>query len=468
MLTHKYMFKLFLYQLLVISVLVGGCQNQSEAQWSRPELIVSYLPGDTIFYEFPNVAVSDSGIFIACVKYTWKTAKENIDVVYIQRTNGTWSLPATIAPQFRSRSNPIIRIGKDNALHLVWGEDIKNVGYIDFFTEIYYATNNGNGWSKPLPLYKIDSVSAIQKRWTVSLPRNIAIDDRNDIYVTFRVDSTALNSRSFAGGRLFKRKSGMWSESNFIFPSGSNYIESDGERLYTTYLTGARGIPGIDANSVFISVSSSGGLNWSPMPRDTIQGTLVSRSGVNPAHGPIILTNRQGRVHLLWEQVLDARISEFFTQDVWHSYSDDAGVTWSSPKTISQAIKGKFISRLQAVIDKNGQLHVLTQTSDSLKPPYNINYITWRNGQWQEPALLRRGFCVSPVIAVDKSDKLHIVWRDEVVRPWGLYYMSSTIAASSAPELATDKPQSFQLFQNYPNPFNPSIADERRRIAKNI
>jgi hypothetical protein len=187
----------------------------------------------------------------------------------------------------------------------------------------------------------------------------------------------------------------------------------------------------------------------------TVQAALANNrpgNGLGNAYPSIATGNSADELLVVWQQweddgaggivLLDAAFGggtvQIFATDIWGSYSNDGGVTWSDPFFVAG---NPAESDIYPILPE----HFLWNTTmDSIYIDLNYMYDT-------NPG--------TSVFATPNSDPSEALW----------YYERAVVPAVPAGAIAGNVSvvDGFQLAQNYPNPFNPStnIKFELKKTA---
>ncbi len=456
-----------MFRLISITLFIFvGCQNHSEAQWSRPELIVRDSLSPELYINAslnsPRIAVTDSALFVAMISVRSNLIRDPLEVLLSTRKNGQWSELFNVSKTTSFSFNPTFAVDNNGAIQMLWQEqlwEIPDTTRPRSPTHLFYVNRKNGVWSQPVSLFSLDCTRAQNSSTSSFETLNDAVMDESGVF-HLAIKLSQNNSNPTVNGILYLRcENGQWSAPVHVHDGGGTPqvgAAPDGT-IYIAFIEPdfSPGLSPPQFASVFVTKSTDNGKTWS-------SPSLVHRAGSKPTGRPSVFIDKRGKVHVIFlKSYTDNQVIGNDGVGIWHSISDDGGRTWSAPDTVSRAFQpaSVFFNVLRGTIDSSGQLHLLALAQKSIFDPTPITYFTWRNGRWAEPIQLD-AVCFGEVrvfdIVADAKGKIHIVWVEKGRTPRGIYYMSSTIATSTVPESAVDKPQSFQLFQNYPNPFNPS------------
>jgi len=123
---------------------------------------------------------------------------------------------------------------------------------------------------------------------------------------------------------------------------------------------------------------------------------------------PSLAADKNGNVYLTWNS--DANPSAFQIY-----YSKYNGTSWSSPVAISSGNPDDNAWDSQITIDSSGNPHVAYNfiTSTSPADVYDIYYTKWNGSGWTAPITLSQAntFNLYPSITADLVGKVHVAWK---------------------------------------------------------
>ncbi len=247
-------------------------------------------------------------------------------------------------------------------------------------------------------------------------------------------------------------------------------------------------------NELFIGFASStnGGAQWSVNENifsvNGIQGTLASKQNIRVNGLPRIAVDKSGgqfhgRIYIITTQKnLSPAGSD---PDIILSYSDNKGVTWSSPRRVNNdALNNGKTQYFPAIhIDKLGGVNVLyyddrLTTNDSagvMLSRSNDGGQTWNeflvSDKYFRPEPiggLGQGYQGDNIDITSAGNKFFPVWMDNST---GVYQLKTSPFDIALVDNRDENVvlNNFVLNQNYPNPFNPStIISYRLAASSNV
>jgi len=173
--------------------------------------------------------------------------------------------------------------------------------------------------------------------------------------------------------------------------------------------------PGI--SEIYYKRSIDGGTTWGAVKR------LTWTSGWS--YYPTIAIDSSDHIHVVWEDYAPGNA------EIYHKKSTDGGTTWSANKRLTWTSDNSYVPVI--AIDSSDTLHVVwyDETSDNSEIYYKNSTdggTTWSTTQrltWTSD------FSYDPVMAIDSSDTLHVVWEDYLPGNDQLYYRRSADGGST-------------------------------------
>lgn len=201
--------------------------------------------------------------------------------------------------------------------------------------------------------------------------------------------------------------------------------------------------PGEQNPDIFAVRSADGGKTWTD-PVD-ISNTPT------PSNQPAVACGPDDSVHAVWIDTFSGPTHV----DVWHTFSTNAGKTWSNPEDISPT---PGISSEPAItIGKDGTIHsAWVDTTSGVTHP-DIFYVRYAGGAWTQPVDVSHTFkvCTYPCMATGPKSRVYLCWQDNSKKEhaadiwcaiagksakWGkALNISNTPGVSSEPAIAADQ-----------------------------
>jgi hypothetical protein len=203
-----------------------------------------------------------------------------------------------------------------------------------------------------------------------------------------------------------------------------------------TFTTGGSGNPAVVVDStgrvnvfweeyitskaaIFGKTSQDGGASWSTAKR-------LSWTSGNNARPAAAAVDSYGSIHLVWQ---DETAGNW---EIYYRNSSDRGASWSTSKRLTWTSGGSQDASVAA--DSSGNKIYVSWEDDS-SGDYEIYFKKSTDGgaSWSGNKRLTwsSGDSSGPIIVVDASDKIHLVWQDSAPGNSEIYYKRSTDAGTS-------------------------------------
>jgi BNR repeat-like domain len=135
---------------------------------------------------------------------------------------------------------------------------------------------------------------------------------------------------------------------------------------------------------------------------------------------PAMAIDSANTIHVVWEDSTPGNA------EIYHKRSTDGGATWSAAKRLTWS-SGES-ERPAVAIDGSDKIHLVWQ--DSTPGNYEIYYKSSKDGgaTWSATVnlSLTSGGSESPAVAVDSGNAVHLVWQDSTPGNWEIHYKKST------------------------------------------
>ncbi|OGD11389.1 MAG: hypothetical protein A2Y86_05830 [Candidatus Aminicenantes bacterium RBG_13_62_12] len=366
--------------------------------------------------------------------------------ILVQAAQADWTPAKRLTWTTGSSLFPAIAIDSSDAIHTVWRDDTP--GNLD----IYYkrSTDGGTSWgaakritwtsgNSSHPAMVVDSSDVIHVVWSDKTPGN------DEIYY----------KRSTDGGTSWgAAKRITWTSGNSYYPAmaldSSDAIHiawnddtpsSDDEIYYKRSTDGgtswgaAKRITWTSGLSLYpaMAIDSSDTIHivWQDYtPGDTaiyykkgtgggINWSAVERiTWTSDACEPAIAVDSSDTIHLVWYDYTPGHA------EIYYKKSADEGSTWSPAKRISWTSDGSYDPVI--AIDSGNTLHVVWD--NEILGNYEIYYKRSADGgtHWSAAQRLTwtSGYSSRPAMAVDSGNALHVVWHDDTPGNNEVYYKS--------------------------------------------
>jgi hypothetical protein len=317
----------------------------------------------------------------------------------MSKDGGTsWTAAERLSWNSGSSELPAIAVDVLDNLHVVWQDTTPRNG------EIYYkkSTDRGKSWS-----------ASQRITWTSgsSLDPAVPADPAGHIHLCW-ADETYRN------WEIYHKQSSdagtTWTEKKKLSTTlGRSWRPSMVSASAThVHVVWEDDTPDTDVPEVYYTKSTDGGDNWASNRRIT----YTSGGSLNPD----LAVDPFGDLHAVWEDWTPG------SYEIYYKKSTDGGATWTSAERLTWT---PDISRFADILaDPSGQLHVVWR--DRTPGNYEVYYRESTDGgiTWEAKRRLTWTFGESynPVIAVEASGALHVVWFDNTPGNYEIYYKKRT------------------------------------------
>ncbi len=278
-----------------------------------------------------------------------------------------------------------IVVDKDGNIHVVWTDDTDGEWGTD--REIMYANFTSSGWSN---ITVISDLFGWNDGWSVN-PR-IATDNDGNIHVVWDDDTN-----------------GEWG--------------TDREIMYANYTASGW------SNATVISDDITGWNNGG-------------------SYAPSIATDTNGNIHVVWTEDTDGE----WGTDEEIMYVNNTGTGWTNVTLISDDITNWNDGHSEypdIAVDKNGIVHVV--------------WHDWTTGAWggglSDPEIMYANYSASgvsntivisdvygwndleslyPKIVTDNNSVIHVIWEDQTIADWEIFYVNFTVSGWSNATVISD------------------------------
>ena len=403
---------------LILLIFVFVSIGVSQVQWGPDVRLTNHTYGGAITTGHGWCLAVDS---TSKVHMTWGDSRDTSFAIYYKMgSDTTWSADTMISffDPALSSLDPNLDIDSLGVLHVIWW--FMNTDVAD----LWYRQKNSFGWSSFIPVGR-----GIYPTGRADRAGNFHV-----VYV--RPDSTLTNPRVCY--QMRDRLSGWLPRETLTGDTiaiWSTCIAPDRSgRIHVVFLSNG---------SIFYRVKESG--LWSPTFQLTNGGTAVH---------PQIVSDSLSNVHLIWSDTRDGGRAELYykKKDV-SGWLPDLRLTFTQGSSDSASL----------AVDDTQNVHVVWVDSTDGLARRQLVYMAKRDTQWTSPQQLTnamRGRIRSPSLAVDREDRLHVVWSDsrDGAQWWNhdLFY-KATLGLSSVEGESWKKVSgvgALEVFPNKPNPFS--------------
>jgi hypothetical protein len=356
----------------------------------------------------------------------------------------TWSAPRTLFSDVWVRQ-PVPFVDSAGTVHVIFTTGVKRGEP----TALRYTRRTNGQWSEPVTLMESESVGS----------PSVTIDGQGYVHLLYGGRMGRLDYRRVHLSRIENPQA--WTRARVL--SGDQtfhaiiYATDDGQ-LHLLYAS--------RQHNVFHRSSPDGGLTWSDRHKVS---SLDAK--VQAADGPLVVRDRQGRLHAVWTQFMLPSgwppAGGFYSRSlndgrhwtaprqfaeanygqgrlavrgdelhlVWnslagigkrlHSWSKDGGETWTEPTVITRRISGGWTGPPGLAVDSAGTLHMITSVSGErgAQDIERIFHMQWDGTAWSEPELVSGGLGATssvegPTLAISDGNRLHVLCEADLTRLW--------------------------------------------------
>jgi len=345
-------------------------------------------------YSFGPVVAIDSSDTIHIVWYD--STPGAYEIYYKQSTTGgaSWSPAKRLTWTSGNSTDPAVAIDSAGALHIVWYDDTSGNN------EIYYkqSTTGGASWS---PVKRLTWTSGS------SADPAVAIDSAGALHIVWQ-ENTSGNDEIYAknssdGGTTWTAAKRLtWTSTDSRSPALA--IDSS-DIIYAVW---DDPLPG--NGEIYGKRSTDGGETWDATKR------LTWTSGWSS--NPDIAIAPPNTIHVVWSAEIPGDLELFYRR------SPDGGETWDATRQLTWNTEASSSPSIGT--DSANGVHIVW--TDYTPGDPEIYYrksadggTSWSAGQrltWTS------GNSYFPVLAIDSTNTVHVVWRDDLTGNIEIYYKS--------------------------------------------
>lgn len=470
---------------IIIFLCIITCANQDRhsikiaTEWSDPVLLFDYPDSSTI-RTFDADAYRGT---VSVVQQQFDTTEGGLNysrVLLVQQDSSLTARVDQLSSDHYPAEQPSLFRGYSDALHIFWGERRVDPDFeqwqdpmpFGLATSLIYTEINQQSVRTPKEVYKgkLSDFSFPRGGGELRLPAHIAGSATGRLYIVFgaeiKTDNTP-NSLISGVSFLSNNINGTWNEVQLLLdlrfsqtistsPYGSVVVPHIGAPPF---------LPGGDSNDLYVIASEDGGNTWN-------EEMHVFTGGEENLGFLYLESSTKGVFHLLWGQDQDSGYT-FFPNVVWHSMSEDGGITWSEPEIFFDAQRSSqdeyhFIRSSDMVIDQAGRVHWAGVThlgNENGIEKSELHYKVWdpESQSWSHSEILQRAENPGQVhLSIDRpKNNLYLFWDVEKERsyatPESMYYSVLNLGdVKQLPVISESGP--LQIHANYPNPFSSSTT----------
>jgi hypothetical protein len=303
----------------------------------------------------------------------------------------TWGAAKRLTWNLNHSYSPAIAVDSSNNLHVVWyGETSGN-------REIHYkkSTDEGITWNAKRLTYN----SGDSERPA------IALDSNSHIHVAWEDDSP--------GNReIYYKKStnggSTWITKRLTLNSGSSILAAiaidSNDHIHIVWRDDTPG-----NLEIYYTTSTNGGTSWTTK-------RLTYNSGESTR--PSITIDSSNHIHVVWANWTPG------DGEIYYKKSTDGGVTWITKRLTWNSGNSYTPS---VVADSSNNIHLVWYDDNSGNNEIYYKRSTDAGATWGSAKRLtwNPGISSFPIIAVDSSNRVHVVWKDSPSFNNEVYYRRS-------------------------------------------
>jgi len=159
---------------------------------------------------------------------------------------------------------------------------------------------------------------------------------------------------------------------------------------------------------------------WRWLPPSQI--TLSPR----PNHAPILVIDRSGRPHILWDTYTSPRY-------IYHTYLTEQG--WMAAAPVAESL-GTSETLFPPIIDSDGKLHLLWANwfGSSVENPYRLSYAVFDGNQWStEDEVVRSNADIQGMVQFDDQGAIRVTYTGVALLGSQIYQTQHTAEGWSQP-----------------------------------
>jgi BNR repeat-like domain len=168
---------------------------------------------------------------------------------------------------------------------------------------------------------------------------------------------------------------------------------------------------------IYYRNSTDGGASWTAIER------LVWTAG--NSFGPAAAVDSLGRLHVVWYDDSPGN------SEIYYKRSTDEGASWTVSKRLTWTTG--YSLRPAIAVDASDCLHIVWQENTPLNREIYYKKSTDGGSTWTSFQRLTwtSSYSEGPAVAVDSSNKPHLVWHDATPGNWQVYYKKSADGGAS-------------------------------------
>lgn len=316
----------------------------------------------------------------------------------------TWDSPNRLTWNSGFSVLPVVAVDFHDMVYVVWVDSAPGVDEIYFKRSIDQGASWGamkrltwNTTYSDSPYLAIGPGKTLNVVWT----EYIGSSSSGDIFYKNSLDS---------GNTWSPTQRLTWSSDDSRYPAAS--VDSSGN-LYVSWREDISG----NNMEIYLKKSTNSGTNWGAIKR------LTWNSGDSAS--PQIATDSSNNVHIVWND------NSSGNYEIMYKKSTNGGANWSASQRLTW---NTGHSTLPFIAAGSGSI-IYIVWNDNVSGNHEIYFKKSTNSgnNWSSPGRLtwNSGDSSAPVITVDSSGNLHLVWEDQTPGKCEIFYKKSTNTGTS-------------------------------------
>jgi hypothetical protein len=324
-------------------------------------------------------------------KDIWILRRSLADTANWFPTQTGWNPLIPVASGVGEFRTPEVVVEKEGLFHVFWSE-AGQVAPDSPGTDLYYARFENERWSEPVEILTAARGKAEQIDATLDAHGRLLAawsgGQSGEIFFS------AVNARDALLAAEWARPLSLPSPQ----PAGSSpeILAAPDGTIYVVYA-----IPLNEVRGIYLTRSTDGGLTWA----EPVRVVDAQAAGWSMVDQPRLAVTENGSLHVLWTQyTLPGGLGPLA---MYYSRSDDGGVTWSNPATVTD--NPVYWSQLVSLPD--GRLHRVWQELNDVRTTLWHETSTDNGATWQRtaPVSIFGDTLGTPGLAWDQARRLHLL-----------------------------------------------------------
>jgi hypothetical protein len=296
---------------------------------------------------------------------------------------------------------PELVVASTGKVYAAWRDD-----RFDPNGDIFLASRPGCGgsWNAAMPVTVAATIGPSQD------DPMLAIDSRDNLYLTWEEDSDIYFSRSNDHGQSWSAKHKLNDESGATANSPDILVDSAGEKVLVAWAYDSNAAE----SNIYLASSTDGGLTWSA-------NFPLSPNPIEDQHHPVVAQAPDGALYVAWAG-----------RGIYISRSRDGGQAWDPAVTVHAGQSAFDWSGTSLTVDNQGTLYLTWHDNrHMLNPPYYTPYYDIfmaysRDGgqSWSENIQLNDDELLpgieqdlidhmQPAVTINRAGRFFAAWWDE-------------------------------------------------------